>query len=114
MGSVLIRETLHQFNRPAAAMPVVDWIKKSVKYQLGRQGFSIRRLSELTQLADRFGSDKGTCLSAHLYTRVYEKFFNDLRHRPICLLEIGLFRSDMDGRRTVYAVEGKSDARAFQ
>ena len=95
-------------------MLILDWVKTNVKNQLTTRGFSLTRLSELTQLADRFGSDKGTRLSAHLYTRVYEKFFNDLRHRPICLLEIGLFRSDIDGRRTVDAVEGKSDARAFQ
>ena len=46
---------------------------------------------ELTQLANRFGSDKGdTVLCAHTYTRVYEALLKPVREQPIRLLEIGL------------------------
>ena len=58
---------------------------------------------ELTQLANRFGSDKGdTVLCAHTYTRVYESLLAPARERPLRLLEIGLMHGDtqetMQGR----------------
>jgi hypothetical protein len=70
------------------------------------------RLSELTRLADSSGSDKGTRMSAHRYTRVYEKFFQSFRRRPINLLEIGLLRVAVDGRRALCAAEGSTSATA--
>jgi hypothetical protein len=85
-------------------------LKNAVKQSIARYGYSIQKLNELTQLADRFGSDKGTRLSAHMYTRIYHKFFNGLRNCPICLLEIGLLRSDIDSRRETCATEGTSFA----
>jgi hypothetical protein len=89
------------------------WIfRKLISERLERRGYSIRKVSELTRLADQFGSDKGTRLSAHMYTRVYEKFFAAFRHQAICLLEIGLLRSDIDARRVVCATEGESNASA--
>ena len=114
MSAELIQAKRYELSQPAVPMLILDWIKTNVKNQLTTRGFSLTRLSELTQLADRFGSDKGTRLSAHLYTRIYEKYFETLRYRPIYLLEIGLLRSDIDRRRAMGAVEGKSDARAFQ
>jgi hypothetical protein len=46
---------------------------------------------ELTRLANRYGSDKGSrAFGRHYYTRIYNQFFCPLRHRPITLLEIGL------------------------
>src|SRR5262245_40258460 len=46
---------------------------------------------ELTQLANRYGSDKGTrAFGRHCYTRIYHQLFAHLRHRPITVLEIGL------------------------
>ncbi|MBI2750240.1 MAG: hypothetical protein HYX43_13145 [Burkholderiales bacterium] len=58
---------------------------------------------ELTQLANRFGSDKGdTVLCAHTYTRVYEALLAPVREQPIRLLEIGLMhghtQDTMQGR----------------
>jgi hypothetical protein len=45
----------------------------------------------LTELANRFGTDKGTVsLAGHGYTLVYEILFDPLREGPIRLLEIGL------------------------
>lgn len=42
----------------------------------------------LTDLADRFGSDKGS--SKHRYTELYQMLFAPHRERPIALLEMGL------------------------
>src|SRR6516165_10829464 len=46
----------------------------------------------LTQLANKYGSDKGNRAfgGGHYYTRIYHKLFAHLRRRPITLLEIGL------------------------
>jgi hypothetical protein len=87
-------------------------IKKLVRNELHRRGYLVHRASELTRLANKFGSDKGTRLSAHMYTRVYENFFEPLRHKRLCVLEMGLLRSDIDRRRSFCASEGKSTARA--
>jgi hypothetical protein len=84
-------------------------IKKLVRNELHRRGYLVHRASELTRLANKFGSDKGTRLSAHMYTRVYENFFEPLRHKRLCVLEMGLLRSDIDKRRSVC---GESTARA--
>ncbi len=43
----------------------------------------------LTELADRFGSDKGS--SKHRYTELYHMLFHPWRDRPITFLEMGLF-----------------------
>jgi hypothetical protein len=75
-------------------------LEKGVDQLIARQRYSIQRKTDLTLLADQLGSDKGTRFSAHLYTRVYEKFFRRLRDQPLCLLEIGLMRSDIE-RRTI-------------
>lgn len=46
---------------------------------------------ELTGIANRFGSDKGTTTyCGHGYTRVYQALFQAVRERPLALLEIGL------------------------
>jgi hypothetical protein len=46
---------------------------------------------ELTRLANRYGTDKGTrAFMRHYYTRIYHRMLAHLRHRPITLLEIGL------------------------
>src|SRR3954468_3935244 len=46
----------------------------------------------LTELANRFGSDKGTTVGAppHRYTHLYDLVFWSYREQPINLLEIGL------------------------
>jgi hypothetical protein len=50
--------------------------------------------SELDDLANQFGSDKGTrCGSAHGYTIVYELLLHAYRYQPINLLELGLSRA---------------------
>src|SRR5689334_17362159 len=46
---------------------------------------------ELTQLANKYGTDKGNRLfGRHYYTRIYHRILAQLRCRPITLLEIGL------------------------
>lgn len=47
----------------------------------------------LTELANRFGSDKGTTVGAkHAYTLLYTLLFEGFRERPVRLLELGLAR----------------------
>ena len=46
-------------------------------------------MENLTDLADRFGSDKGT--AKHRYTELYHLLFNPYRGRKITFLEMGLF-----------------------
>jgi hypothetical protein len=69
-------------------------------------------LDTLTYLADVKGSDKGNLLNAHLYTRVYDKMFHALREDNLTVVEIGLLRTDIDGRRPLNAAEGSTFARA--
>lgn len=47
-----------------------------------------RGLMNLTDLADRYGSDKGS--SKHRYTELYNMLFQPLRERPLTFLEMGL------------------------
>jgi hypothetical protein len=47
-----------------------------------------RGLLNLTDLADRYGSDKGS--SKHRYTELYNMLFLPLRERPLTFLEMGL------------------------
>jgi hypothetical protein len=47
-----------------------------------------RGLPNLTDLADRYGSDKGS--AKHRYTELYQMLFRPLRERPITFLEMGL------------------------
>lgn len=70
-------------------------LRRKVRVFLTKRKYAISRMNELTRLADLLGSDKGTRLSAHLYTRVYDKLFSKFRYRPICLLEIGLARREV-------------------
>lgn len=44
--------------------------------------------ANLTELADRFGSDKGS--SKHRYTELYHMLFHPYRDQPITFLEMGL------------------------
>jgi hypothetical protein len=51
----------------------------------------VETADDLTQLADRYGSDKGsTTLCAHRYTEIYGALLQGVRTRPLRLLEIGL------------------------
>ena len=45
---------------------------------------------ELTRLANRYGTDKGSGKRGHRYTRIYAELFEPLRDKSIRLLEIGL------------------------
>lgn len=77
--------------------------------------YSFTALDELTRLANKHGSDKGSLWpDAHCYTRVYRHLFEPLRNKDIVLLEIGLMRPEDDGRRTTAAHEGVSDAKAVK
>lgn len=51
-------------------------------------------LMNLTQLANKYGSDKGTLeqVGGHRYTYLYDLLFGPLRDSPISLLELGLAR----------------------
>jgi hypothetical protein len=96
------------------AMSTLNFLRSRTKEYLARKGYWLRRIDDLTQLADRVGSDKGTRYSGHLYTRVYRKFFQELRDSEIAFLEIGLLRVDADRRRAVNAVEGTTAAVAVR
>jgi hypothetical protein len=91
-------------------MGILRPIKTGVKQFLRRNGLSLNRTDELTRLADEYGSDKGTRLSSHGYTRVYSRLFERIRRDEIILLEMGLLRTDMDGRRPGNAAEGATEA----
>ncbi len=53
----------------------------------------------LTELADRFSSDKGILrMPHHGYTFVYEMLFQRLRDKPLSILELGLARTTEDYR----------------
>jgi hypothetical protein len=54
----------------------------------------------LTQLAAKFGSDKGAVCkgqAAHHYTRIYHELFRSKALEPIRILEIGLCRGHVEG-----------------
>lgn len=87
-------------------------LSKAVEPAIEARGYRLTKVSELTALADKCGSDKGTRGSAHMYTRVYEKLLAPLRDRPICLLEIGLMVSYIDKRKSICAAEGATTAKA--
>ena len=70
----------------------------------------MRRIDELTYLADLFGSDKGTRSCAHWYTRIYANLFKALRNDHLTIVEIGLHRTEIDQRRASNAVEGSTPA----
>jgi hypothetical protein len=93
-------------------MSTLVHLKTLAKNQLARKGYSLRRTDELTSLADTFGSDKGTRFSAHLYTRIYKRFFEKVRNDEITILEIGLLRTDFDKRRASNAAEGITSLKA--
>lgn len=53
------------------------------------------RMETLTQIANRYGTDKGTCgpslaYGAHNYTDLYEAYLSDRREDPVNILEIGI------------------------
>jgi hypothetical protein len=89
-------------------------IRKILKSLVIRGGYSPDRMDMLTRLANLKGSDKGNLHNAHLYTRIYEKFFSMLREADLTVVEIGLLRTDIDGRRLVCAAEGATSASASQ
>lgn len=48
-------------------------------------------MDELTLLADKYNSDKGSKYgSKHNFTEIYEKYFKTFKHKNINLLEIGI------------------------
>lgn len=62
-----------------------------LKYFLFLSFSQIAFAGNLTELANKFCSDKGTqYICAHHYTRHYEKLFENMQDEPINLLEIGL------------------------
>jgi hypothetical protein len=86
--------------------------RRQLKEFLRRRGYELRRLDDLTFLADSFGSDKGTLSSGHKYTRIYDRMFRPMRDQRITLLEIGLLRADADRRRHTNAAEGATTTAA--
>jgi hypothetical protein len=58
--------------------------------------------ANLTALANRFGTDKGTQEGhAHDYTRLYSFLFEQFRMKSFHMLEIGLHRGGIEGGGTV-------------
>lgn len=68
-------------------------------------------MNRLTKLADKYGSDKGTIESAHLYTEFYQPFFEKYENPKI--LEIGtwqgasahMFNDFYDGNCEIYTCD---------
>jgi hypothetical protein len=58
--------------------------------------------SDLTALANHFGSDKGDAVHGrHCYSRTYQQLFDPIRSKPLRVLEIGLQHPfDQKGRPT--------------
>ena len=54
----------------------------------------------LTQLANRYGSDKSD--KNHKYTAIYEQYFDRLVHKPIKLLEIGIRAKNSEPQLLVF------------
>jgi hypothetical protein len=53
------------------------------------------RPNELTDLANRYGSDKGDSVyNKHCYTRVYLEYFQEYKDQPVELCEIGLLHPE--------------------
>jgi hypothetical protein len=73
--------------------------RQALRNFLAEKGYLVRRMDDLTVLADRFGSDKGTKSAAHGYTRIYNKLFEHQRNSVITLVEIGLGRPDTPSLR---------------
>lgn len=73
-----------------ARVGVREMAARTVVRALASGGFSLKRSSELTRLADTLGSDKGTRKAAHHYTRIYEPLFAPMRQGRLTLLEIGV------------------------
>jgi SAM-dependent methyltransferase len=67
-------------SRPAAAAPAVAAARASAESAAPR--------ANLTDLADRFGSDKGS--TKHRYTELYHMLFHPFRDQAIDFLEMGL------------------------
>jgi len=65
-------------------------------------------VDDLSYLADKFGSDKGTLFDAHQYTRVYKSLFDRIRENDIVFVEMGLLRVDVDERRPNNGSEGST------
>jgi hypothetical protein len=95
-------------------MSAISFIRNQAKKYLARRRYSPESFGELTYLADKFGSDKGRRFSAHLYTRVYSRLFEEIRNDPITILEIGLHRAEADKRRPRGAAEGVTSESATQ
>jgi hypothetical protein len=95
-------------------MPLRAYAKRAIKRGLAERGLSIARTDELTVLADKVGSDKGTLFDGHRYTRIYRRVFEGRRQDRLTFLEIGLHRPEADGRRAVNAVEGATNAAASE
>jgi hypothetical protein len=47
-------------------------------------------MDRLTELANKFGTDKGTMDGGHGYTETYTKLFEDLVNEPVKMMEIGV------------------------
>src|ERR1700743_2907857 len=87
-------------------------VRQRVKKFLDQRGYLTLRLYDLTQLANQFGSDKGTKHSAHFYTRAYSRIFRDIKDQKLTIVEIGLHRTESDHRRLFGAAEGRTSAAA--
>jgi hypothetical protein len=88
-------------------------VKGHVRNLLQSRRISLTRVDELTYLADKFGTDKGTLFSSHGYTRIYKRLFDRIRYNELTLVEIGLHRLDADQRRASNAAEGVTTAAAL-
>lgn len=55
-------------------------------------------MKTLTEIANNIGTDKGTAAGEkHNYTEVYEKYFLELKNKPVKMLEIGVWDNRFRG-----------------
>ncbi len=75
--------------KPAATKPAAKPAAPAKPAKAAAKPAAAEPRANLTELADRFGSDKGS--SKHRYTELYHMLFHPYRDQPIAFLEMGLF-----------------------
>ncbi len=94
-------------------MNIQTGIRRKLSNVLLHRGYKLERMDVLMQLADSYGSDKGTLRTAHRYTRLYERFFRPIWNDALVIAEMGLLRPDVDGRKPLCAAEAETTTVAY-
>jgi len=93
---------------------VLRSLSKVAKISLNQVGLTVSRVDPLTQIANKWRTDKGSAhYSRHYYSRWYHHFFHGLRDAPVVLIELGLCRPDFDRRRAGNLGSAATATKAF-